>query len=433
MLFFSFKLLYPKAFHCLESSTLVALHSGGSLPAKAIKPGMKLTGDRGQAVRVNDVSPVLHQRLMYQIATQSGARYTVTDKHRLTLRWRAPPQIRFKRVGPCTVANSTPTRLVMVLRWWDPTDLSAPRQCFWEVAAQSHSLVPSGLTLHCIEPEAEAEAEAELDDNETGVEDVGDVSDDRAVAVVSGSPSQLRAMATAYLSKRCPSALKLGQLIEVTAEELEARWQVWCMRDPSNALATGVRLVLSKHATCADPILRCHPIQRQRGEPDFNVTNIEIDPELMDDGREVEGARRFALGDGTLTHNCVRGNHETLNMNTVYGFQGEVNAKVDASWSVLTAPAERHTERRPMPAAASAAIDSRSLARMVLCPAAARLMPAASASRSVLTRMLLCCSCVPVCRSALSFSARRSIFSLLPRVCRRRFCVCTAGCSATTM
>jgi hypothetical protein len=43
------------------------------------------------------------------------------------------------------------------------------------------------------------------------------------------------------------------------------------------------------------------------GATEFDVTNIEIEPEHEEDGREVVGSRRFVLGNGAVTHNSVFG------------------------------------------------------------------------------------------------------------------------------
>jgi carbamoyl-phosphate synthase small subunit len=70
---------------CLHPATPVQLSSGVTTPAKALQPGMMLKGLQGP-VEVLEVTPGKSGR-MFTVRLESGFEYTVTDMHRVTLKW----------------------------------------------------------------------------------------------------------------------------------------------------------------------------------------------------------------------------------------------------------------------------------------------------------------------------------------------------------
>lgn len=197
-----------KQFLCLESHTLVALAAGACLQACDVKAGEQLIGDHGQPVEVKSVRPIPNVMRMVRVATRAGE-YTVTPEHRLTMRWNQAPTVTF-HADP-----SQPTRLLMEASWTDPETLES-RVWGWIVDSESAAAAWSSVSASAASSTALAS---------------------RAYETISGSEDQLHSIATAFMADR--ATLAVGDLFEVEARDLLAKWSEWSMDEEANQRASG--------------------------------------------------------------------------------------------------------------------------------------------------------------------------------------------------
>jgi hypothetical protein len=283
--------------HCLLEGTVVVKANGERCPVESLHQGDQLFGTDGATVTVtNQIKRGARSAVMYEITDADGRSYTVTPGHQVVT-------VFTQRSGTfkTRVARGAPHWHEMSVMWWDRASITEREMRF------RYSL-PGEMTP--------SESHLFTASGEYGI----------AAPQIARTQEQMRAHAAAWFAATIPweSRVDAGELIEITAEQLFKRWKEF---HPSTSSVRPLRAALV--ALPPPPPFACGALEQvhpnQIAHQDSNVSKDKHSTVMSAPLRkpkklqaiggypyvsvEVDGDHRFALANGTLTHNSAPTQH----------------------------------------------------------------------------------------------------------------------------